>query len=232
MSLNNKTLIAAKNVDMFGGHLSTRRRPGRSIPMRDADGHPHNNGGTGKAADKGKVGDNDAEKPDGGDGGDGGDPKPDPKPVDVTKTKAYKDEKKRADEAERQLQELREKGMSDDEKTREADKRSAIAAAVTEKETELTDHYEGRISSLQDQIIESVIEGIFEASPLDKKDFTDVLATLDMSRFINDDGSVDREKVKKTLAPITGAATSRPPRTGGGRTTARDNGFGRYLKQD
>ncbi|AXH49762.1 head scaffolding protein [Gordonia phage Pleakley] len=242
MRLNNRARIIAEGinldgVDMFGG------KPRRSIPMRDPNGHPHNNGGKPGAGD-GKGGDGDGDKDknksgdgsgdgDGGKGGDGdGDNKPDPKPVDVTKTKAYKDEKKRADDAEAELQKLREAGMNDDEKAREAEKKTAVTAAVSAKETELTDHYEGVVAGLQQQIIESVIDGVFEASPLDKKDFNDVLATLDTSRFINDDGSVDREKVKKTLAPITGAATSRPPRTGGGRTTARDNGFGRYLKQD
>ena len=121
--------------------------------------------------------------------------------------------------------------MSEDEKAREADKANAIATAVSAKEVELTDLYESRIEALQNQIIDSTIDGVFAGSSLDRKDFEDVIATLDTSRFIGEDGSVDREKVKKTLSPITSAATSRPPRTGGVRT-ARDNGFGRYLKQD
>ena len=120
--------------------------------------------------------------------------------------------------------------MSDDEKTREAETKGRVEKAVSEKETELTDHYEGIVGGLQEQIIDSTIEAVFAGSPLERKDYDDVIATLDKTLFIKDDGSVDREKVKKTLAPITKAATSRPPRTGGGRV-AQDNGFGRYLKQ-
>lgn len=226
----NKTRAIAAAIHLDGGDMFSGRpvRASRAIPRRDENGHEKDGGKTG-GDDKGG---DDGKKPDdkGGDGGDDGKPKEDPKPVDVTKTKAFKDEKKRADDAEAELQQLREKGMSEDEKTREAETKTRVSKAVADKETELTDHYEGIVSGLQDQIIDSTIDAVFAGSPLDRKDYEDVIGTLDKTLFIKDDGSVDREKVKKTLAPITKAATSRPPRTSGGRQ-AQDNGFGRYLKQ-
>lgn len=191
----------------------------------------------------GKTGGEDGGKPDSGtdggksdggkDGEDGGTPpKPDPQPVDVTKSKQFKDEKKRADDAEAELQRLREAGMSEDEKTREVNKKAEIASAVTAKETELTDHYAGVVAGLQGQIIDSIVDGLLDGAGLERKDYEDVIGSLDKTNFIKDDGSVDREKVKKTFGQITKAATSRPPRTGGGRATAQDNGFGKYLSKD
>ena len=194
------------------------------------DGGQPDGGDSGKPAPKG---DENGGKPDGGkDGEDSGTPpKPDPQPVDVTKSKAFKDEKKRADDAEAELQRLREDGMNDDEKAREAEKKTAVASAVTAKETELTDHYSGVVAGLQDQIIDSIVDGLLDGAGLDRKEYEDVIGSLDKTNFIKDDGSVDREKVKKTFGQITKAATSRPPRTGGSRAT-QDNGFGRYLKKD
>lgn len=231
MKHTNKTRQIAAAIDLDGGSMFAGRpgRMGRAIPRRDPDGHP--NGGDPKPDDKG------GDDPKGGDpkpddkGGDGGDDKGDPKPIDVTKTKEFKAEKKRADDLEARLDEIERKGMSDDEKARADDTKRKVTEAVSEKETELTDHYQGIVAGLQEQIIDSTIDGVFAGSPLERKDFEDVIVTLDKTLFIKDDGSVDREKVKKTLGPITKAATSRPPRTGGVRQ-AQDNGFGRYLKQD
>lgn len=198
-----------------------------------------------RAADDGgagKTGGEDGGKPDGGtdggkpDGGkdkeDGGTPTPDPQPVDVTKSKEYKAEKAAKERAEAELQRLREAGMSEDEKTREAAKKTEIASAVTAKETELTDHYAGVVAGLQGQIIDSIVDGLLDGAGLERKDYEDVIGSLDKTNFIKDDGSVDREKVKKTFGQITKAATSRPPRTGGGRIATQDNGFGKYLKKD
>ena len=220
----NKTRMIAAAIPLDGGDMFSGRptRASRAIPRRDENGHE--SGG-------GKTGGGDEKKPNENEGGDGdGKPKEDPKPIDVTKSREFKAEKRRADDLETELQTLREKGMSDDEKTREAETKGRVEKAVSDKETELTDHYEGIVGGLQEQIIDSTIEAVFAGSPLERKDYDDVIATLDKTLFIKDDGSVDREKVKKTLAPITKAATSRPPRTGGGRV-AQDNGFGRYLKQ-
>lgn len=222
----NKTRMIAAAIPLDGGDMFSGRpvRASRAIPRRDENGHESGGGKPGGD-------DGDGKKPNENEGGDGdGKPKEDPKPIDVTKSKEFKAEKKRADDLETELQTLREKGMSDDEKTREAETKNRVEKAVSDKETELTDHYEGIVGALQEQIIDSTIEAVFAGSPLERKDYDDVIATLDKTLFIKDDGSVDREKVKKTLAPITKAATSRPPRTGGGRV-AQDNGFGRYLKQ-
>lgn len=211
-------------------------RPAGSSPMwssqpmqqhRAAD-----DGGAGKSGDDGGKPD-DGKPDDGKDGEDGGTPpKPDPQPVDVTKSKQFKDEKKRADDAEAELQRLREAGMSEDEKTREASKKAEITSAVAAKETELTDHYAGVVAGLQGQIIDSIVDGLLDGAGLERKDYEDVIGSLDKTNFIKDDGSVDREKVKKTFGQITKAATSRPPRTGGGRIATQDNGFGKYLKKD
>lgn len=168
---------------------------------------------------------------DGEDGEDGA-TKPDPQPVDVTKSKEYKAEKKRADDLAAEIQRLREAGMSEDEKTREASKKAEITSAVTAKETELTDHYAGVVAGLQGQIIDSIVDGLLDGAGLERKEYEEVIGSLDKTNFIKDDGSVDREKVKKTFGQITKAATSRPPRTGGGRATAQDNGFGKYLSKD
>lgn len=121
--------------------------------------------------------------------------------------------------------------MNDDEKAREAEKKTAVASAVSAKETELTDHYSGVVAGLQDQIIDSIVDGLLDGAGLDRKEYEDVIGSLDKTNFIKDDGSVDREKVKKTFGQITKAATSRPPRTGGSRAI-QDNGFGKYLKKD
>lgn len=205
-----------------------------SQPMQQH--HAADEGSTGKTGgeDGGKPdGGADGGKPDGGrDGEDGGAPTPDPQPVDVTKSKEYKAEKARADRAEAEAQRLREAGMSEDEKTREASKKAEIASAVTAKETELTDHYAGVVAGLQGQIIDSIVDGLLDGAGLERKDYEDVIGSLDKTNFIKDDGSVDREKVKKTFGQITKAATSRPPRTGGGRIATQDNGFGKYLKKD
>lgn len=227
----NKTRAIAAAIPLDGGDFFSARptRAARAIPRRDPD--PNEHGGKPKPGED-KPGDKPGAKP--GEGGDDDDPKP----VDVKKSQEYKTkaseaaaEKKRADEAEAEVKKLREAGMDDDQKKREAEKDEAVKSAVSAKETELTDHYEGRIAALQTQIIDSTIDGVFASGSLEKKDFEAVIATLDKTQFIKDDGSVDRDKIKNVISPITRAATSRPPRTSGGRV-AQNNGFGRYLKQD
>lgn len=227
----NKTRVIAAAIPLDGGDFFSARptRAARAIPRRDPD--PNEHGGKPKPGED-KPGDKPGAKP--GEGGDDDDPKP----VDVKKSQEYKTkaseaaaEKKRADEAEAEVKKLREAGMDDDQKKREAEKDEAVKSAVSAKETELTDHYEGRIAALQTQIIDSTIDGVFASGSLEKKDFEAVIATLDKTQFIKDDGSVDRDKIKNVISPITRAATSRPPRTSGGRV-AQNNGFGRYLKQD
>ncbi|AYD84141.1 scaffolding protein [Gordonia phage Jifall16] len=232
-----RTRAIAAAMPLDGGLPFAGRpaRAGRAIPRRDDnDGHPNPNGGKPKGD---KDDDADGGKPDGGKPkGDKDDDDDEPKPVDVKGSPEYKEaerqrraEKKRADDAEAALEEARRKGMSDDEKIRDDEIKSRVATAVTEKETELTDHYEGQIASLQTQIIDSTIESVFAGGGLDRKDYEDVIATLDKTHFIKDDGSVDREKVKKTLAPLAKAAVSRPPRTSSARRT-ENKGFGRYLE--
>ncbi|QXN73335.1 scaffolding protein [Gordonia phage Bonum] len=210
-----RIIAAAMPLDGLVPFSGRPARAGRVIPRRDPDGHENDgdNGGN----------DNDGNDNDGDDN--------DPQPIDVTQTQAYKDEKARADKAERELNTLKRKGMSQDEQARADELDAAVNTAVSAKEVELTDHYEGRIAALQEQIIETAIDNVFASGGLQRKDYDDVIATLDKTKFVKDDGSVDREKVTKALSPITRAATSRPPRTTSGRSTG-DRGFGRYLPQN
>ncbi|UTN91391.1 scaffolding protein [Gordonia phage Outis] len=221
MKHTNKSRIIAAAMPLDGMVPFSGRpaRAGRAIPRRDPDPNEH----------IGKKTDDDPDNPDDDPSKKtDDDPDDDPQPVDVTKTQAYKDEKARADKAERELNALKRKGMSQDEQARADELDTAVRTAVSEKETELTDHYEGRIAVLQGQIIEGAIDNVFAAGGLQRKDYEDVIATLDKTKFVKDDGTVDREKVTKALSPITRAATSRPPRTTSGRSTG-DRGFGRYL---
>ncbi|WGH22035.1 scaffolding protein [Gordonia phage MerCougar] len=221
MKHTNKSRIIAAAMPLDGMVPFSGRpaRAGRAIPRRDPD--PNEHGGKKTDDDPDNPDDDPSKKTD-------DDPDDDPQPVDVTKTQAYKDEKARADKAERELNALKRKGMSQDEQARADELDTAVKTAVSEKETELTDHYEGRIAVLQGQIIEGAIDNVFAAGGLQRKDYEDVIATLDKTKFVKDDGTVDREKVTKALSPITRAATSRPPRTTSGRSTG-DRGFGRYL---
>ncbi|AKJ72359.1 head scaffolding protein [Gordonia phage GTE8] len=222
-----RTRAIAAAMPLDGGLPFTGRpaRAGRAIPRRDDNGGHPNGGKTDADKDDDTDADKDEDKDD-----------DEPKPVDVKGSPEYKEaekqrkaEKARADKAERELEEARRKGMSDDERQRAEAVDAAVATAVSEKETELTDHYEGQIAALQTQIIDSTIESVFATGGLDRKDYEDVIATLDKTLFVKDDGSVDREKVKKTLAPLTKAAVSRPPRTSSARRT-ENKGFGRYLE--
>ncbi|AET09858.1 head scaffolding protein [Gordonia phage GRU1] len=225
MKHTNKSRIIAAAMPLDGMVPFSGRpaRAGRAIPRRDPDPNEHG----GKGGKGGKPGENDDDDDDDDD---------DPKPIVVKDTEEYKTrdaeakaEKRRADAAEAELKKLREAGLSDDEKTRERERDEAVRTAVTDKETELTDHYEGVIGGLQQQIIDSEIDGILGAGGFERKKFEDVIASLDTSRFIKDDGSVDREKVKKVFTPVIEASTSRPPRTSTTRV-ARNTGFGRYLE--
>ncbi|QAU07273.1 scaffolding protein [Gordonia phage NosilaM] len=226
MKYANKSRIIAAAIPLDGLVPFSGRpaRAGRAIPRRDPD--PNEHGGKDPKdkddPDKDNPDDDPSKKTDDDD---------DPKPIDVTQTQAYKDEKARADKAERELNTLKRKGMSQDEQARADELDAAVNTAVSAKEVELTDHYEGRIAALQEQIIETAIDNVFASGGLQRKDYDDVIATLDKTKFVKDDGSVDREKVTKALSPITRAATSRPPRTTSGRSTG-DRGFGRYLPQN
>ncbi|QAU06355.1 scaffolding protein [Gordonia phage WhoseManz] len=217
----NKSREIAAALPLDGDLPFTGRpvRAARAIPRRDPDGH--DNGGNG-----GNDNDNDNDNNE-------------PEPVDVKGSPEYKalatEAQKHKDDLatlRAELEELKNKDLPEAERKRAAEVATKVSEAVSAKEVELTDLYETRIAKLHDEIIDSTIDGVFAGGSLDKKDFVDIIATLDKAQFVTDDGTVDREKIKRVLTPITKAATSRPPRTSGVARVAQNNGFGRYLKQD
>ncbi|QAU07078.1 scaffolding protein [Gordonia phage BiPauneto] len=219
----NKSRVIAAAMPLDGDLPFTGRpvRAARAIPRRDPNGHGDGNGN----------GDGNGDDDDDGNG--------EPTPVDVKGSPEYKalatEAQKHKDDLatlRAELEELKNKDLPEDERQRAAEVATKVSEAVSAKEVELTDLYETRIAKLHDEIIDSTIDSVFAGGSLDKKDFVDIIATLDKAQFVTDDGTVDREKIKRVLTPITKAATSRPPRTSGVARVAQNNGFGRYLKQD
>lgn len=183
-------------------------------------GDPKIKGGDGKAGDDGKDGD-----------GKAGDTPP-PPPADITKTKEYKAEKKRADDLQAELEAERDKHRSEDEKALATTVKEKVTEAVSAKETELTDHYETIVSRLQDQIVDSTIDAALGKVGRDRKEFTAVLDALDKRRFLDDDGAVKTDAVSKWASELAGSSSSKPPRTSSTRSGSSDRGFGRYLNNN
>lgn len=183
-------------------------------------GDPKIKGGDGKAGEEGKDGD-----------GKAGDTPP-PAPADVTKTKEYRAEKKRADDLEAALEAERDKNRTEDEKATAATIKSKVTEAVSAKETELTDHYETIVGRLQDQIVDSTIDAALSKVGRDRKEFSAVLDALDKRRFLDDDGAVKTDAVSKWASELAGSSSSKPPRTSSTRSGSSDRGFGRYLNNN
>lgn len=183
-------------------------------------GDPVIKGGDGKAGEDGKDGD-----------GKAGDTTP-PAPTDVTKTKAYKDEKKRADDLQAKLDAEIAKNQTEDEKALAEKIRTATETAVSAKETELTDHYEAMVEKLQNQIVDSTIDVELGKVGRDRKEFVAVLSALDKRQFLDDDGAVKTDAVSKWASELAGSSSSKPPRTSSTRSGSSDRGFGRYLNSN
>ena len=193
-----------------------------------------NGEGDGDTGDKGgdpKIKGGDKPGEDGKDGdGKAGDTPP-PPPADITKTKEYRAEKKRADDLEAALEAERDKNRTEDEKTLAATVKQKVVEAVSAKETELTDHYETIVGRLQDQIVDSTIDAALSKVGRDRKEFSAVLDALDKRRFLDDDGAVKTDAVSKWAAELAGSSSSKPPRTSSTRAGGSDRGFGRYLNK-
>lgn len=138
---------------------------------------------------------------------------------------------KRAKAAEDALEAEKMKTATDDEKKTAETVKAKVTEAVSAKEVELTDHYEGIISSLRNDIIESTIQAELSAAGRNADDFKTVISTLDKSGFLDNDGAVKKADVKKWASELAGSASSRPPRTGTSRGSS-DRGFGKYLQKD
>ena len=183
-------------------------------------GTPVIKGGDGKAGEDGKDGD-----------GKAGDTPP-PPPADVTKTKEFRAEKKRADDLQAALDAEIAKNQTEDEKALATKIKDATTAAVSAKETELTDHYETIVEKLQGQIVDSTIDAALGKVGRDRSEFVAVLGALDKRQFLDDDGAVKTDAVSKWASELAGSSSSKPPRTSSTRSGSSDRGFGRYLNNN
>jgi hypothetical protein len=88
-----------------------------------------------------------------------------------------------------------------------------------------------RISDLQIDRVTDLIDAHLDAKRIDKKKVETVLATLDKEKFLNEDGSVNKDLVKRWADGLTAEQQSRPPRNGksSGSFDSNDRGFGKYL---
>lgn len=154
-----------------------------------------------------------------------------PPPVDITTTKEYKAEKKRADDLQAALDAKVAEHQTEDEKAVAAKVKAASDAAVSAKEIELTDAYESKIEKLQGQIVDSTIDAALSAVGRKRTEFSAVLDALDKSRFLDDDGAVKTDAVSKWASELAGSSSSKPPRTGTKGSGSSDRGFGRYLNK-
>lgn len=131
------------------------------------------------------------------------------------------------------LEAERDKNRTADEKAVAKQVKEQVAAAVQAKEVEITDAYEEQLSGLRKQIIDTSIDSVLAESGIKRDDVKDLLETLDITKFIGDDGLVKVDSVKKALGSLTVATNSRPPRSGGSSRVSSDNrGMGRYLPSD
>jgi len=193
------------------------------------DGDDDGGSGTGddgkKPVIKGKAG----EKT--GDDGNGDEGKTPPPPPKVTETAEFKAEKKRADDLQAALDAKIAEGMTDDEKARAAETKTAVDTAVSAKVVELTDHYETRISALQGQIVDATIDAALGRVNRKRDEFKTVLETLDKQRFLGEDGAVKTDAVAKWASELAGSSSSKPPRSTSS-SSGSDRGFGRYLNSN
>ena len=194
------------------------------------DGNTGDKGDGGKTGDDGKGDTKTGDTKTDGDKGDEG--KTTPPAQKVTESAEYKAEKKRADDLQAALDAKIAEGMSDDEKARAAETKTAVDSAVSAKEVELTDHYGTIISGLQAQIVDAHIDAALGTRGRKRDEFKTVLETLDKDRFLGEDGLVKTDAVAKWASELAGSSNSRPPRGTGSTGSGSDRGFGRYLNKN
>lgn len=148
--------------------------------------------------------------------------------------KAARDALAAKEAAEKELEDLRAKHATDEEKKVAEQVKEGLAAAISAKETELTDRFSTQILELQNDLIDTTLDAAFEKVGKSRASYATVLATLDRRVFVGDDGKVKKEEVTKWASELAGSASSRPPRTGGlGSGSGRkDRGFGHLINQN
>lgn len=201
------------------GPVAPRQRITRVHPRRDESGH----GGEGGKTPPGQ----DGETPP-------ADETPEQKAVreaqeQVAKTKSVSEWL--VAEAQHKAEQARQAGLSEEQRASETQFQTAVATAVEEKKLEIAAEYIGQIDNLQNQLVDALIGGTLGAKGLEVKQFETVLGKLDKAAFIGEDGAVNVADVTKFADELAGAATKRPPRTGGPRVSGDDRGFGKYLPQ-
>jgi len=215
------TTGAGYGVGLFG----PRVRATRLHPRRDPEGHK--NGGEG--GEGGKTDDK------------GGDKK-DPPAGETPEQRAVREAQEQAAqtqalsqwlvaEAQFNAEQARQATLSEDQREQERQRQEWETTREREIRLEVEGEYAARIDTVTGKYIDSLISGALAAKGLKPESFGTVLGKLDKSNFIGEDGAVNEEEVTKFANELGGAATARPPRTGGTRASADDRGFGRYLPE-
>jgi len=209
------------------GPFGPRVRATRLHPRRDPEGH--------KKDDAGKT---DPPKEDDKDGG-----KKKPPPGETPEQKAVREaQEKEAQttalsqwlvaEAQFNAEQARQAGLTDEQRQSEEAFNAAVTTKVEAAKVQLAGEWSGIVAGLQDQLVDAVISGTLATKGLQPKQFETVLGKLDKSAFFGEDGAVNVADVTKFADELAGAATARPPRTGGSRVADDDRGFGRYLPEN
>lgn len=194
-------------------------------PRRDPEGHPN-----------------------GGAGGDGGAPKPkvltDAEAAEL-KIQQAKDEaaaavKTAQDQAAwlvaeqaHQLKLAQDATKTQEEKDRDAKIEAAVAEVLPTRVAEATAPLLTQIDTLRLALVDKSIDAELAGRQLSRDKVSGIIATLDMKKFLKEDGSVNEEVVKSWASGLTAATETRPPR--GNRSNVGlddDRGFGRYLKKN
>lgn len=201
----------------FGRPVQSARR---LHPMRDPEGHP-------------KKDDDDKDDKD----------KPKPRVISDEQAareaaeQAAADAKSQADwliaEANWKLAQEQEKGKSEEQKKFDGLVATAVAEQLPAKLAEATVPLHDQIADLQGKLITKTFDAELALKGIKREQVEGVLSTLDMTKFLSEDGSVNEGVVKTCVAGLSASSETRPPR--GNRATndlSDDRGFGRYLKKN
>lgn len=87
------------------------------------------------------------------------------------------------------------------------------------------------LDELRVQIVDAAISRELDTAGLKRQNVTDLLAALDHTKFIREDGTVNVSRVEKAIGAIArgSAVENRPPPRSSGH--AQNRGFGRYLER-
>lgn len=207
------------------GPFAPRTRATRLHPRRDEGGHGSEGGKTDDKGGDGKGGDK--KNPPGGE-------TPEQKAVREAQEQAAQTQALSqwlVAEAQFNAEQARQATLSEDQREQERQRQEWETTREREIRLEVEGEYAARIDVITGKYIDSLISGALAAKGLKPESFGTVLGKLDKSNFIGEDGAVNEEEVTKFATELGGAATARPPRTGGTRASADDRGFGRYLPE-